>query len=76
MNDFRHTLPTEVQFALQPSLSDLESAEIASRFLFLFFLFMLIASLLRCYAQREEAQIEAARALLERIWQANSNLER
>jgi hypothetical protein len=75
MNDFRHTLQTEVQFSLQPSLSDTESLAIASGFLFLFCLFILIASLLHYYAQREEAQIKAAREQLERIWQANSNLE-
>jgi hypothetical protein len=75
MNDFRSAIQTDARFITQPSFESVDAGAIAGGFLFLFFIFVLIASFLKHQAQLEETQIEKDREFLERIWEANSNLE-
>lgn len=76
MDGFRVTIQTDARFIPHPFPGVQGSTAIAGGLLVLFFLFVLFASLLKHNTQTEEEQIETHRRLLERIWNANSNLER
>lgn len=75
MNTFRYSVPSEVQPASSSSTNQ-NSIEMGGVYLFLLFIFVLVANRLKRPTQQKEAQIEAQRQFLERVWQASSNLER
>lgn len=74
MNNFRYLVQPNVH-PTSPSLISQNSIELAGACLFLLFGFVVIQNCLIRYTQQKEAQLEAQRQLLERIWRMNSNLE-